>query len=162
MIDNLIAFRILYMLVTPFKDTQAFKLGVIDEKGNLLKNFKDLTSSQKDAYSMLHRLVFNLKRMLSKLPGGDTKLSNVAAAYFLVKENIDYDEVDLDLLESQLSEISSKGILVEEYLTVLNFISLFEDAPVNSTGPAVSTDEPVVRKSRIHKFNKRQLAGVKV
>jgi len=44
-IDNLLAFRILYMLVTPFEDTAAFKFGIIDKNGVPLKKMKDLTTS---------------------------------------------------------------------------------------------------------------------
>ena len=164
MIDNLIAFRVLYMLVTPFKDTNAFKLGIIDENGKLLKKIETMKASEKDAYNMLTRLVFNLKRLLSKLPGGETKLANLAAAYFLVMENINNEEIDEVHLEEQLYSICELNmVLVEEYLTVLNFVSLFEDAPANSTGPAVSSDEPVIKgRRRIHKFTKSQLKGVAV
>jgi len=156
MLDNLIAFRVLYMLVTPFNETKAFKLGIIDEKGKLLKKVSALTSSEeKEAYNMLVRLVFNLKRLLAKLPGGETKLANIAAAYFLVKENY-RNSVDEQLLEEQLTTIVENNyVLAEETLTVMNFLSLFEDAPANATGPAVSTDEPVIKKKkrRIHTFS---------
>lgn len=160
MLDNLIAFRVLYMLVTPFKDTQAFKLGIIDEEGKLLK--RPNTSEEKDAYSMLTRLVFNLKRLLIKLPGGDAKLKNIAAAYFLIKENINNKNVTIEVLEESLDKILNKDVvLVEETLTVMNFLSIFEEVPANATGPMVSTDEPVVRpkkkKTRIPQFSRSQL-----
>lgn len=144
MIDNLIAFRILYKIVTPFKDTDAYKLGIIDEKGNLLKKSAELkTSEEKNAFTMLDKLVFNIKRLIAKLPGGESKIANIAAAYFLVKENLDL-EADEQLLQEQL-EMVSNVILFDETLTVLSFLELYEDAPANSTGPAVSTDEPVVK-----------------
>lgn len=160
MLDNLIAFRVLYMLVTPFKETKAFKMGIVDENGNLLKKVSSLTADEKTAYNMLVRLVFNLKRLLAKLPGGNTKLANIAAAYFLVKENYN-KPVDINSLEEQLKTIiEEEYVLVEETLTVMNFVSLFEDAPVNSTGPAVSTDEPVVKKKKrnIHTFSRQMIA----
>ena len=56
------------MLVTPFKDQPAFKYGIIDDKGNVLKKYKTITGSQeKRSYTILHRFVFNLKRILSKV-----------------------------------------------------------------------------------------------
>lgn len=160
MLDNLIAFRVLYMLVTPFKETKAFKMGIVDENGNLLKKVSSLTADEKTAYNMLVRLVFNLKRLLAKLPGGNTKLANIAAAYFLVKENYN-KPVDINSLEEQLKTIiEEEYVLVEETLTVMNFVSLFEDAPANATGPAVSTDEPVVKKKKrnIHTFSRQMFA----
>lgn len=149
LIDNLIAFRILYKLVTPFKDTKAFKLGIIDETGKLLKKQAQLkTQEEKSAYTLLDRLVFNLKRILVKLPGGDAKLKNIVAAYFLIKENYK-QRPSLESLEEQLNKLlGQEAILVEETLTVMKFLSLFEDAPANATGPMVSTDEPVIRKKK--------------
>lgn len=159
MLDSLIAFRVLYMLVTPFKDTKAFQLGLVDEKGVLLKSPE--TTEEKNAYNMLVRLVFNLKRLLIKLPGGDSKLKNLAAAYFLVKENYELD-VEEDYLNEQLVKIINEDyFLVEETLTVINFVKMFEDAPVNATGPAVATNEPVMnKKRRIPKFSRDALKDV--
>jgi hypothetical protein len=161
MLDQLIAFRVLWMLVQPFAETNAFKQGIIDKDGKLLKKVSDLkTTEEKDAYNILVRLVFNLKRLLAKLPGGDSKLKSIAAAYFLVKEHYD-SEPDLVQLEEELNFLLQNNlILVEETATVMNFVSIFEDAPVNSTGPAVSTDEPVVKKRKIHKFTRDNLKHV--
>ena len=147
--DNLIAFRVLYKLVTPFKDTDAFKYGIIDADGKLLRKASTLrTIKEKDAFTLLDRLVFNLKRLLMKLPGGDAKLKNIVAAYFLIKENYGYD-ASYELLEEQLNALLEQNVvLVEETSTVLEFVSLFEDAPVNATGPMVSTDEPVIRRGK--------------
>ena len=83
-VDNLIAYRILSMLVTPFDKTSAYRLGIIDEEGKILRKMADLrTDEERNAYTYLHRLVFNLKRILIKLPGGDSKLKNIVAAFFL-------------------------------------------------------------------------------
>ena len=61
-IDNVIALRIIYLLVQPFEQTDAFKLGLIDASGKKLK--KAETREEKNSTSMLHRLVWNLKRMM--------------------------------------------------------------------------------------------------
>lgn len=159
MIDNLIAMRILYKLVTPFDQSDAFKLGIIDAQGKLLKKPAALvTSEEKDAYDMLDRLVFNLKRLLSKLPGGDSKLKNIAAAYFLVKEHIENEDVTVEQLEEELVELSNIWLL-EETMEIMDFLALHEEGeglgggvasniPVNVTGTATATDEPVVKKKK--------------
>lgn len=85
-IDNAIALRLLVMLVTPFKDTDAFKLGVIDETGKYIVPPNKRTKEQKDAVNYLTRLIFNVKKTLNKLPGGESKLKNLAAAMFLIRE----------------------------------------------------------------------------
>lgn len=149
MIDQLLAFKILMMLVKPFKETRAFELGIVDESGKLLirpSEFK--TSEQKEAYNILTRLVFNLKRIINKTPGGESKLKNIAAAYFLVKENMDCDvnEVELELEYNAI--LRTDAVLVEEAIDVLRFLQMHEDAPANATGAAVSTNEPVIKRKR--------------
>jgi hypothetical protein len=100
-VDNLIAFRVLRLLTMNFNESAAFKLGIIDDKGNALKPIKDLrTTEEKDAYSMLHRMVFRLKRILAKAPGGESKLTSFAAAYWLVKESIETNKENKNIYRS--------------------------------------------------------------
>lgn len=125
-VDNLIAWRILSMLVTPFEESDAFKLGIIDAKGKILKKQNQLTTSEEmDAYTYLQRLVFNLKRLLNKLPGGDKYTKNLIAAYFLIKESYKHnDESNLEYrFHTLLETIDQKNIiLVEEEIMVKKFL----------------------------------------
>ena len=74
-------------LATPFKSTKAFELGIIDENGKVLKKRSKLkTKEEKEAYTLSDTLVFNLKKVLAKVPGGSTKFASFAAALFLMKE----------------------------------------------------------------------------
>lgn len=75
------------MIVKPFSDTDAYKQGIIDEKGTVLIKPKDFTTvDQKNAYTYLDRLVFNMKRIINRMPGGENKTKNIVAAFFLIKE----------------------------------------------------------------------------
>ena len=68
-VDSLIAYRILRMLTTAFEDTDAYRLGIIDKKGKELKKMSQLNSAdEKDAYSILHRMIFRIKRIIEKVP----------------------------------------------------------------------------------------------
>lgn len=149
-VDNLIAYRILTMLVVPFDQTEAYKLGIIDENGNNLIKSKDFTTTnQKDAYTYLHRLVFNIKKILNRLPGGESKTKNLIAAFFLIKES--YKKHTVSINESEfhklLSLLESGYILVEDQMIVDEFVALREEV-ANVTGPSVSTDQPVIKKKR--------------
>ena len=65
-IDLLITYRVIKMLITPFEKTKAFQLGIIDKNGKVLRKAKTLTKgSEKNAYTLLHRFVFNLKEFCS-------------------------------------------------------------------------------------------------
>ena len=80
-------YQFLKKLVTPFNKTKAFELGIVDEKGKILKRRRDLeTDDEKDAYNLSDTLVWNLKKILGKIPFGKSKLASYAAALWLIKE----------------------------------------------------------------------------
>ena len=86
-IDTVIVFRILKLLTTPWEEQAAYKEGLINSKGKRLKKQKVKTNDQKNAFTFLHRLVFNLKRLMELLPFGKTRLASYATALFLIKEH---------------------------------------------------------------------------
>ena len=45
LVDTYITFRIIKTLVKPWKDQEAFKLGIIDENGKVLRKNKTLKTS---------------------------------------------------------------------------------------------------------------------
>ena len=97
-IDLLITYRVIKMLVTPFEKTDAYKYGIIDKNGKVLRKNKTLTvAKEKDSYTILHRFVFNLKRLINLIPGGKSKLGTYAAALgLLLKEQKDINAVELE------------------------------------------------------------------
>lgn len=106
-IDLLITYRVIKMLVTPFEKQPAYALGIIDKNGKVLRKAKTLnTAKEKEAYTLLHRFVFNLKRLINIIPGGKSKLGTYAAALgLLLKENKDINMVELEKdLYKHLSE----------------------------------------------------------
>jgi hypothetical protein len=86
-IDALIAYRVLKLLVTPFNRTKAFEFGIIDDKGKVLKKSKEIKDPQeRNAYTLLIRFVFNLKRLLGKVGVRGPLGSAAAAAIAFFKE----------------------------------------------------------------------------
>ncbi len=87
-VDLLITYRIVKMLSTPFNKQDAFKYGIIDDKGTVLRKFRTIQSpKEKRAYTLLHRFVFNLKRLLAKAGVRGALGSFAVAAALLFKEN---------------------------------------------------------------------------
>ena len=88
-LDAVIAYRILKLLVTPFNKTQAYKLGIIDDKGKVLIKSKQITTQQqRKAYTLLIRFVFNLKKLLAKVGiRGPLGTAAAAALAFFKEEN---------------------------------------------------------------------------
>jgi len=94
--DLFYAFRFLKLLVTPFEKTKAFELGIIDKNGVVLKKSAERTTAEeKSAYTVFHRLVFNLKRIMAKAPGGKSVVARYGAALFLIKEHTGMSEKQL-------------------------------------------------------------------
>ena len=107
-IDLFVTYRFLKLLTTPFEKTEAFKLGIIDEKGNRVKLPKSTrpavelaTVEQKNAYTILHKLVFNIKKIFAKVPGLRTKVGTYAAALFLLKDTFKESVDDPDMFEKE-------------------------------------------------------------
>tara|TARA_B100000459_G_scaffold63120_1_gene34467 strand:- start:22621 stop:23214 length:594 start_codon:yes stop_codon:yes gene_type:complete len=102
--DLFYAFRFLKLLVTPFSKTKAYALGIIDNKGKVLKRAKQRTKpDEKAAYTVFHRLVFNLKRLIGKVPGGRSVVARYGAALFLIREHTNMsDEKMMEMLEKAL------------------------------------------------------------
>lgn len=158
-LDNLLAIRILWLLVTPFENTDAYKLGVISNTGEFLKKAK--TTEEKNSTSMLHRLVWRIKKFINLVPGGKTKIGSIVAAYALVRECYETDNMFPD--DQHLNEQFDDTHLIEDFDDVLEYAAcLLEDAPANAAGAAVSTDAPAIKK-KIKKFkvSDKAFAGLK-
>ena len=115
-VDLLIAYRVIKMLVTPFNKQPAFKYGIIDDKGKVLKKFNTIKGTlEKRSYTVLHRFVFNLKRLLAKV-GIKGKLGSFAvAAALLLKENKKY-AIHKETIESAVITYLKENNLYEEIL----------------------------------------------
>ena len=88
--DLVYTFRFLKLLVTKFENTEAFRMGIIDAEGKKLKSY--LTPEEKNVYTPFIRLVFNIKKLMAKVPGGSSTLASFAAALYLIKEQYGVSE----------------------------------------------------------------------
>ena len=101
-VDLIITYRVIKLLVTPFNRQEAYKYGIIDDKGKVLRKFKTLQKpEEKKAYTLLHRFVFNLKRILQKVGLGSRIGSFAVALALLIKENKEYEQHKL-IIESAI------------------------------------------------------------
>ena len=112
-IDALVAYRVIKLLVTPFNKTKAFELGIIDEKGKVLIRSKNIKNQeQRNAYTLLIRFVFNLKRILQKVGIRGPLGSSAAAAFAFFKEQAGEqlsENAALDIEREMYKYITSEG-----------------------------------------------------
>ena len=129
-VDLFVTYRFLKLLVTPWKKQEAYKLGIIDANGKALKKARDLgKEEERAAFTLLHRLVFNCKRIMSKIPFVRSQLGTYAAALFLLKEhynieNLPEAEVTKYLLENKLIDLNDK--ISEEVIGFGNMLPMGE------------------------------------
>ena len=126
-IDLFVTYRFIKLLVTPFDQTPAFKLGIIDKDGarvmekTVSRGMQPtvlIGDEKKSAYTVLHKLVFNIKKIFGKVPGLRTKLGTYAAALFLLKDTFKESVDDPDMFEKEFMKY-----LIEEGYEIDNTIS---------------------------------------
>ena len=118
-VDLFVTYRFIKLLTTPFEKTDAFKLGIIDKDGNRIRKPNssqvevELTTSQlKNSYTILHKLVFNIKKIFSKLPILKTKIGTYAAALFLLKDTFKEHMQDPDIFEKEFMKFLKENNVV--------------------------------------------------
>ena len=111
-VDLFVTYRFLKLLTTPFVKTDAYKKGIIDKDGNrIMKQAgrnapKEVavelnTPDLKNSYTILHKLIFNIKKLFAKVPGLRTKVGTYAAALFLLKDTFKEHVEDPDMFEKE-------------------------------------------------------------
>ena len=128
-IDFLITYRVVKMLVTPFEKQEAFKFGIIDEKGKVLKKYKSLkTEKERKSYTLLNRFVFNLKRILQKVGLGGKLGSFAVALALLIREDKSF-ATHKTLIESTVIKYLKDENLFEEMLNEVREIPEIDAEP---------------------------------
>jgi hypothetical protein len=161
-VDLILIYQFLKRLTTPFEKTKAYELGLIEKDGKRTDK-KIETKEEEEAYGYFDRLVFNIKRLIEKIPGGKSRLGSYAAALFLIKEsaNPKKNYTEEELIEGWMTAMNDL-----EKSTSKTLKELVEDAPANATGANVAgtgDDEvhwkPDARKKQMKLFLQRYLAA---
>ena len=129
-IDLFVTYRFIKLLVTPFEKTPAYKLGIIDKdgariippptKGGIRQTKPEplRTIEEKNAYTILHKLVFNIKKIFGKVPGLRTKLGTYAAALFLLKDTFKESVDDPDVFEKEFMKyLKEQGYEIDDSIS---------------------------------------------
>ena len=127
--DLVYTFRFLRLLTTAFEDTAAFKAGIIDKEGKRNKEFNlntmDNRDIYRDAYTPFHRLVFNIKKLIAKAPGGGSKIASYATALYLMKEKF-------SITDKQMSKaLKEMNVDTLDFLAEHTELFLLENNPLS-------------------------------
>jgi len=151
-IDLYLAYRFLKNLVLPFEKWEAYKTGVIDKDGAILIPKNKRTQQQINSLGYFDVIGMNLKKLLGKLPGGQSAIASYAAALLLLKE---YNKVN-EIKEETLSEDIDLDWLQAEFdACMIEAQEMFDEegeAPTNNVGDGKIAgtvgDPPVYPKNK--------------
>ena len=152
-IDLFVTYRFIKLLVTPFEKTEAYKLGIIDKDGK--RNTEQTvargvrptnlnTAEKKNAYTVLHKLVFNIKKIFGKVPGLRTKLGTYAAALFLLKDTFKEHVEDPDVFEKEFMKyLKEEGYEIDNTISeeVIGFGEVLPKGEYTLVNDILNTEE---------------------
>lgn len=101
--------RMIRLLRKPFTEWSAYKLGIIDGQGEVLRNPK--TPEEKEAYSPFHRSVRHIKRRMNAVPYM-TGFMNLTSMYDALRNRYNLTEQEHD--EIMMNVPGLKDALTEE------------------------------------------------
>jgi hypothetical protein len=149
-VDLFLVYQFLRRLTTPFKEWEAYKVGIIDERGNVLKKRRDLKlKRERDAFGLFDLMILNIKKLLEKIPGGQTRLASYAAALFLIREhrmfskdnmlNESLNENDVHIIINHFDNQFNSFLKGQTYYTTIlenvnRKIEVDEEIPANNAG----------------------------
>jgi hypothetical protein len=167
LLDRQYTLKILKMLATDFKDMDAYKQGIIDADGKVLKKSYQLkTQKERQAYTYLDRLIVILKKAIkqNEKRGDFTLTRALSPALWVVREQLEAGSKATVDVESKYNKLYDLDIcLAEEEIIVEQFLKEDGGAPAaavvssptnNTMGVAGlrADDGPVVHQKDIKKF----------
>jgi len=170
-VDLFLVYQFIRRLATPFDEWEAYDLGIIDERGNILINKRERSRSKqmRNAFGKFDLLVLKLKKLLEKVPGGKSRIASYAAALWLIKEwkyFTDESMLTEEIIESeQLNESIISLMPYMDYITENNFVNTkndFLETPTMNVGSGkiaglgVGPDgEPGVTPAQMRRYKRK-------
>ena len=127
-INVVIAYNFIRDLTRPFKDTEAYKNGIIDENGVFLVREDDLSPNQRKYYpNIITILAWNIKRILSKIGIGKSSIASFATALYLLRAKLEDKKMKssritediLNVLERDIYSMDRSAMINEAFGSIL-------------------------------------------
>ena len=163
--DRIYATRVLYLLLMPFDKQKAFKLGLIDGEGNKLKTPE--TETERQYYTELHRLCFEVKKLINRVPGAEFRLKMVAVALQLMRRRAvpsmfldglvmeSFKGEYLSLLEKVNGSLIEEEVLIEDFINAIPLSEDGEGGVTNSVSGIAPVAEPVIKRKKLEESDKQ-------
>lgn len=168
-VDLLFIYEFIKRLSTPFKDWDAFKRGLINDKGEFLKPREMYDDQDRATITYFDILVINIKKLINKIPGGDNRIKNFAVALWLLKEEVQTEADALLINEARILKAldDSEEVLILPEKEFSDFMS--EQVMVAGGAPASNATDsigggypgPVVKKKAQKKWRTANWNGMR-
>jgi len=150
--DVVYTIRFLKLLVTKFEDTGAFKAGIIDDQGNKRRDY-DMEvmgnrAACRDNYTSFNRLVFNLKKIMEKVPGGSSVVARYGAALALIKEHGELTDKNIEKIHE------NTGISILDVLQEQSFWYVLDDGSLSPGVYRINNDTMTAQCEDVRKGDK--------
>ena len=123
-------FKFIKIISDPFTKMEAYKLGIIDAKGNFNKKVNELESKkERDAANPFNRLMINLKKAMNKIPDPKFKaqLKTLPTAMILLKDEAEKIGADGDVVLTEIRNyLFENGVDVDSIATNEEFKELIQ------------------------------------
>ena len=107
----ILAYKIIKDIGTNWKDFDAYKLGLIDDKGSKLKSPE--TKEEEESYNSYNKIIFNLKRLIGKTVGSN-QFAQRAVSLLLLRESINETTINKIVKDLDLRNLSEENALYEK------------------------------------------------
>lgn len=149
-IDMYVTYAFIEKMTSPFREWEAFKLGLIDQTGTLLRAPE--TKQEKEAWGYFDRLARNVKIKLAHTPGGTQYTANF---YSACKNLIGGEDPHITYTKlkgisgqakSYLANIQEDGVPVNAVGDASSMAGLDTNPPIKSTGKLVRRVKKILKK----------------
>lgn len=156
--DAVLTYQFIRKLTMPFNQMPAYKINLIDDKGNFLKPRNKMTPEEKKILGIFDVMVINLKKLIAKVPGGGSRLGTIAATMLLLRTKSINEDTNFDYLEKEFFDLVEELKLMEDGAVAVNSVGSGDIAGLGV--PAGSYKGfPPVSPAAANKYKKANIKG---
>ena len=161
-VDTVLTYQFIKKLTTPFNQLPAYKMHLIDDKGNFLKARTQFTPQEKKACGLFDVMIINLKKLIARIPGGGSRLGTVAATLILLNSKPLKESVEVEDLEEQFNSYCDmlKNI-IEDGTVAVNNAGTGDIAGIGQPPGSYKGQPPVAINNKYKKENQKQTKKIK-
>ncbi len=145
--DSAYAYRFINLIQKDFTDWDAFKLGVIDKSGQVIKRPK--TDEEKSAYTPFHAAIRALKRKLAIIPGAQTWVG-ISSAISAVGSRVGLSESEIEIVMENIKPLYEDMVAGDAGYNAKNIAAGTTSGDVVNAGP--ETLKAKVKKKKLKDF----------